>query len=427
MSSDAGSIPAASKSSHTNERNVVKYIVRSLMVLFVLLCQLAPAAASRFQEEPFLKLSVEDFADYGRVTVTSNHPLSSSIEKNGIYLLVRIRADQPFRIRRGSFRSRFIESVGWTQGVDFYVLNIKVPMSDFTHASTNLTRPHRLVIDVLPEGEDPRPKAGQKAAEDAAPIPKKETGARTTERAAPRTETPAAIPTQSLAQGYRTIIIDPGHGGLEVGAEGQNGTLEKDITLSLSLKLKAIIERNLAYRVVLTRDQDVDIPLERRAAIANNEQAFLFVSIHANGFPGSKARGAETYFLNLNATDEEARRLAYMENNSTELDQIQGDAEDDIKMILWDMAQANFLKQSSEMAELIQSELNTLRDTRNRGVKQAPFKVLTGVACPAVLVEVAFISNPDEERKLLTDDFQAAVAQAIYTGLAKFIRQYARD
>jgi len=79
------------------------------------------------------------------------------------------------------------------------------------------------------------------------------------------------------------------------------------------------------------------------------------------------------------------------------------------------------------MAELIQSELNTLRGTLNRGVKQAPFKVLTGVACPAVLVEVAFISNPDEERKLLTDDFQAAVAQAIYTGLAKFIRQYARD
>ena len=423
MSSDAGSIPAASKSLHTYERNVLKYFIRILTVLFVLLGHLAPAAALGPQEDPFLQLSVEDFADYSRVTVTSNHALSSSIEKNGIYLLVRIRADQPFRIRRGSFRSRFIESVGWTQGVDFYVLNIKVRMSDFKHASSNLTRPHRLVIDVLPEGLEAQPKAGREAA----PVPKKDADAQAAERANPPTDTPATTPTQSLAQGYRTIIIDPGHGGLEVGAKGQNGTLEKDITLSIGLKLKAIIERNLAYRVVLTRDGDVNIPLERRAAIANNEQAFLFVSIHANGFPGSTAHGAETYFLNLNATDEEARRLAFMENNSTELDQIQGDTEDDIKMILWDMAQTSFLKQSSEMAELIQAELNTLRGTRNRGVKQAPFKVLTGVACPAVLVEVAFISNPEEERKLLTDDFQASVAQAIYSGLAKFIRQNARD
>jgi N-acetylmuramoyl-L-alanine amidase len=400
---------------------VVKNSAKVLTVLLVLLCHLAPAAATGPQEDPFLRLSVEDFADYSRVTVTSSHALSSSVEKNGIYLLVRIRADEPFRIRRSSFRSRFIESVGWTQGVDFYVLNIKVGVSDFKFATSNLTRPYRLIIDVLPEGLEAQPKAGP------APAPKKKGESQTTERSAPPTDPPAATPTQSLAQGHRTIIIDPGHGGLEVGAKGQNGTLEKDITLSLSLKLKAIIERNLAYRVVLTRDRDVDIPLERRAAIANNEQAFLFVSIHANGFPGSTARGAETYFLDLNATDEEARRLAYMENNSSELDQIQGDTEDVIKMILWDMAQASYLKQSSEMAELIQSELNTLRGTRNRGVKQAPFKVLTGVACPAVLVEVAFISNPEEESKLLTDDFQAAVAQAIYAGLAKFIRQNARD
>jgi N-acetylmuramoyl-L-alanine amidase len=376
-----------------------------------------PAAAAGPQASPFLQLSVEDLTDACRLTLTSNYPIRSSVEKNGIYLLVRIRADQPFRIRRNSFRSRYIDSIGWTEGADFYVLNIKVRMSDFKHATSSLTDPPRLVIDVLPEGIDPQPEAEDAAKEAPPPVPEKKPGA--------GVSTPS--PVQNRAQGYRTIIIDPGHGGLEVGAMGQNGTLEKDITLSLSRKLRAIIERNLAYRVVLTRDRDVDVPLEMRAAIANNEHAFLFISIHANGFPGSKARGAETYFLNLNATDEEARRLAYMENNSMELDQIQGDADDDIKMILWDMAQSNYLKQSSQLAELIQSELNTLRDTRNRGVKQAPFKVLTGVACPAVLVEVAFISNPDEERKLLTDDFQDAVAEAIYAGMAKYIRQHARD
>lgn len=223
------------------------------------------------------------------------------------------------------------------------------------------------------------------------------------------------------------MVLDPGHGGLEVGAKGPNGTLEKNVTLVLSRKLKALIERNLAYRVVLTRDRDVDVPLERRAAIANNERAFVFISIHANGYPGRTARGAETYFLNLNATDEEARRIAYLENNSTELDQVQGGEDDAIKMILWDMAQANFLRQSSQLADFIQAELNRLRGTRNRGVKQAPFKVLTGVACPAVLVEVAFISNPDEENRLTTERFQNEIVAAIYEGLSNYIRQQAQE
>ena len=103
----------------------------------------------------------------------------------------------------------------------------------------------------------------------------------------------------------------------------------------------------------------------------------------------------------MNATDEEARRLAYMENNSSDIEsKISSEDEDDIMMILWDMAQSAFIKQSSELAENIQRELNSLLGTRNRGIKQAPFKVLTGVACPAILVEIAFISNPEEERKL---------------------------
>jgi N-acetylmuramoyl-L-alanine amidase len=228
-------------------------------------------------------------------------------------------------------------------------------------------------------------------------------------------------PVLLCSQDQRTVVIDPGHGGLEVGAKGRFGTLEKNITLAISLKLKSIIERKLAYRVVLTRDRDVDVSLEQRSAIANNNKAFVFISIHANGYPGRNARGSETYFLNLNATDEEARRIAYMENNSTELSQVSGEDQDDIMMILWDMAQAAYLRQSSQLAELIQSELNSLLGTRNRGVKQAPFKILTGVACPAVLVETAFISNPDEERKLQTDNFQNSVAEAIFRGLSKYL------
>ncbi len=229
----------------------------------------------------------------------------------------------------------------------------------------------------------------------------------------------------SAPQGITTIVIDPGHGGIENGAKGKFGAAEKDITLAISLKLKAIIERNFAFRVVMTRDRDIDKSLEDRAAIANNNKAFLFISIHANSSYRKNARGSETYFLSLNATDEEARRLAYLENNESDLEEsIASEKEDDIKMILWNMAQTAYLKQSSQLAESIQIQLNSLLKTRNRGIKQAPFKVLTGVACPAVLVEVAFISNPVEEEQLGTEVFQNNVALAIYNGLNNFIKQF---
>jgi N-acetylmuramoyl-L-alanine amidase len=235
---------------------------------------------------------------------------------------------------------------------------------------------------------------------------------------------PAASAQAPVAGGrVQTVVIDPGHGGIETGAKGKFGNLEKDITLAIGLKLKALVERNLGLTAVLTRDRDVDVSIENRAAVANNHKAGLFISIHANGAIQRKAAGSETFFLSLNATDEETRRLAYLENNSSELQsRIDPSSDDDLMMILWDMAQTAYIKQSSRLAELVQDELNTLLGTRNRGIKQAPFKVLTGVACPAILVEAAFLSNPDEERRLATDDYQARVAEAIYRGLARYIR-----
>ncbi len=224
-------------------------------------------------------------------------------------------------------------------------------------------------------------------------------------------------------QRIQTVVIDPGHGGMETGAKGKFGNLEKDITLAISLKLKALIERNMGFEVVLTRDKDVYVSSESRSAIANNRKAGLFISIHANGAVQRKAAGSETFFLSLNATDEETRRLAYLENNSSNLQShIDPSSDDDLMMILWDMAQTAYIKQSSQLAEMVQGELDALLGTRNRGVKQAPFKILTGVACPAILVEAAFISNPEEEQKLASEDFQAKVAEAIYRGLARYLR-----
>lgn len=125
----------------------------------------------------------------------------------------------------------------------------------------------------------------------------------------------------------------------------------------------------------------------------------------------------------MHASDEETRRLAYFENNSDKLeDEIFPENAEDIKLILWDLAQTSYLKQSSQLAETIQNELNYLLGTTNRGIKQAPFKVLSNVAMPAVLIEVAFITNPEEEKKLSSVKFQRQVALAIFRGIINYLK-----
>ena len=333
--------------------------------------------------------------------------------------MINIRTDVVFRIQRGAFESRIIKSFGWSKGKDFYILAIRTKVRNFSYDYFSLSDPPKLVIDFTQIDEE---KSGARDS-------LKEEEASREKAPQPSTALPSSkMRTASSAlQGMKTIVIDPGHGGLEPGAKGRFGTLEKNIALEIALKLKAVIERNFPSRVVLTRDKDLNVSLENRAAIANNNKADFFISIHANSSFRKEARGSETYFLSRDATDEEARRLAFMENNPAEFEEgITEESENEIQMILWDMAQSAFLKQSSVLAESIQKELNLLLRTSNRGVKQAPFTVLAGVACPAVLVEVAFISNPREERSLTREGFQVNVAQAIYRGLVNYIELYSQ-
>jgi len=319
--------------------------------------------------------------------------------------MIKIRPNASFRLQKGSLRSRVVEAVGGARGKDYYLLNIRMKRRNFNYDYFTLNNPPQLIIDV--SFIEKQRKRRQPSEEATKPV----------QELAPR-------PSRKM----KTIVIDPGHGGLETGAKGKFGADEKDITLAISLKLKSIIERNLAARVVLTREKDIDVSLDSRAAIANNNRADVFVSIHTNSSYRKEARGSETFFLSRNATDKEARRLAYLENNAADVESgIVNDNKDEIQMILWDMAQAAYLKQSSQLAEFIQKELNVLLGTENRGIKQAPFKVLTGVACPAVLVEVAFISNPEEERRLETEEFQRSVAQAIYRGLVNYLKVSSKE
>ncbi len=222
-----------------------------------------------------------------------------------------------------------------------------------------------------------------------------------------------------------TVVIDAGHGGTEDGARGPSGLLEKEVTLDVARRLRARLQGDSGTEVLLTRDDDRTVGLDERTAIANHARADLFVSIHANSSRRDSAHGSETYFLSYQATDDEARAVAAVENNALRLDDgVQGQT--GLEMVLWDLAQSAYLKESSDLAEMIQDRLNDLLGVRNRGIKQAPFRVLMGATMPAVLVEVAFISSPEEEKRLREPAFKDSLAQAVAESVRRFREKFPR-
>ncbi len=244
-------------------------------------------------------------------------------------------------------------------------------------------------------------------------------------RIAPRLPAPAesAAPAAPAPVGPQvTIVIDPGHGGTETGAIGPGGLLEKDATLEIAKRIVATLPKAIACRTVLTRDSDLLLPLDDRTSIANHEKADLFLSIHANSSRSASAQGSETYYLSLEASDKLAQEVASRENASNGV--AAGPAAEtgnpDLDFVLWDLAQSAHLKESSEIAEAMQVEMNAVTDTPNRGIKQAPFRVLVGATMPAILLEVAFISNPAEEKSLKSPEFQQTVADAVARAVARF-------
>ena len=228
---------------------------------------------------------------------------------------------------------------------------------------------------------------------------------------------PRAVP---AGPAVRTVVIDPGHGGEDVGAKGPGGALEKDVTLAIARKVRSTVVNALGIQAFLTRDKDQDVALDERAAFANNYKSDLFISIHANASRAQGARGSEVYFLSYQASDDESRRVAALEGGEIPATATTPPASSDVALILWDMAQAEHLEESSSLASRIQEELAEVSGNERRGVKQAPFRVLVGAAMPAVLVEVAFLSNAEEEKLLTSDAYQSRIAAAVVRGIARF-------
>lgn len=216
------------------------------------------------------------------------------------------------------------------------------------------------------------------------------------------------------------VLVDPGHGGKDVGAKGFHGVLEKDICMRVSKFIRREVERyskvsGVPIEVKLSREFDEFIPLKERARVANLWGADLFVSIHANSSPVARAKGFEVYFLSPEATDEEASKLARLENQAPPTP-----ISAQVISILSDATTQHHVAESSQFAEFMYSSVSQRVSSNARGVRQAPFTVLHGTNMPAVLVEIGYVTNLEESKNLSREGYLKRIASAISAGIIDF-------
>jgi N-acetylmuramoyl-L-alanine amidase len=237
----------------------------------------------------------------------------------------------------------------------------------------------------------------------------------------PIPEPPVATPDPRAAlaatRSWQTIVIDPGHGGDDVGVRSAKGVEEKQLTLDIARRLRAMVENRLGLRVILTRDDDRAIGLDDRAAVANNGKANLLISLHVNGARAPDQSGAEVFHLQLDRESEEVIRAATAEGTS--LPALDG-AVRRLDLIPWHLAQARHLDESSVLASVLQEELQRQVPMSGHPIRQAPMRLLAAANMPAALIEVAYLTNPEQEARLNTDDFKTTVAQAVFSAIVRF-------
>jgi len=220
---------------------------------------------------------------------------------------------------------------------------------------------------------------------------------------------------RQLGLGARRIVIDPGHGGHDPGSIGRGGLQEKDLVLDVSMRLAKLVRRELGADVIMTRSTDKYLPLEERTAIANSKGADLFLSIHANSSRSRKARGVETYYLNF-ATDPHAEAVAARENAISQATLT------DLQSLVKAITLNSKIDESRDFATSVhEAVVTTMKPTRNRGVRTAPFYVLIGASMPSILAEIAFLSHPAEEKLLRSSDYRQRLAQALLEGVRRYL------
>lgn len=240
---------------------------------------------------------------------------------------------------------------------------------------------------------------------------------------APGPAEPAPPLSVSPRPAVQTIVIDPGHGGDDMGARGADGAEEKQITLEVARRLRTLIETRLGVRVILTRDDDRAVGLDERAAVANNSKADLFLSLHANAAVSPGVTGAEVLYPRLDSEAEDARRLA--DTDAVSLP-VLGGATRTIDVLRWDLAQARHVDASAVFAAMLEEDLRAHVTMGPRPRQDAPLRVLMGANMPAALIEIAYLTNAEQARLAQSEAYQNALSQAMYDAVLRF-RSYLEE
>lgn len=381
----------------------------SFCAVVIVACTAFGFAADSFAADPVEIKGVRQWAGQNStrivIDLSGNAPYSKGRLSNPERLFfdlkgAKLAASAPKSVVVGD---RLVKSVRLGQfSADAVRLVFDLESDAYDHKVMILDDPTRLIVDFAPKGrfeQKPEPKIE--------PLPET--------RAAPKAE-----PRVETADIRRKIVVDAGHGGHDPGAVGKSGLYEKDVVLDIALQVKSVLMKQYPnYDVVLTRDRDVFIPLEERAAIANRVGADLFVSVHANASTNRKARGMETYLLNW-TNDDESLRVAARENaiSIKKMRQVQND----VSTMLASLERESKRDESVRLAGYVQNSMISgispaNPDIQNLGVKQALFYVLVGAKMPSALVEVAFISNAQEEKLLAREAYRHRVATGIAAGI----------
>jgi len=389
--------------------------------------------------------------DYTRVTLELDEALKSShfvasdpprvvVDLEGVdidaalrEIVAKVQADDPYiaTVRVAQNRAHVVR----------LVFDLKVPVSPqvFSLVPNGVYR-HRLVLDLYPTRPiDPLAalieQTRNSPAAIAVPTPPASTGPIDDPLASLIREREAALrmlaePERPHARADRvsrllTIAIDPGHGGEDPGAIGPNGTMEKDVVLNVALRLREKLQAEPGVRVLMTRDSDFFVPLATRVSKARAVSADLFVSVHADAFVLPHAKGSSVFVLSdRSASSLGARWLARRENSADLIGGVNLPAGNrEVAKVLLDLSTTAQIKDSRKLAGSVLGELRSVGDLHSAQIEQAGFAVLRAPDVPSILIETAFISNPDEERKLRDPRYQAQLADAIFVGIKNYFRR----
>jgi len=339
----------------------------------------------------------------GRLTVDATPRANSTVSQEGQHLTIKVEADA-LDIANPPLQSPANQDlVQAVRVVDATTLGVDLGprFAGFKAAAQPVDTTTRLVIDVIAtqtETAAPSPTPAPAPDLPGAPAP---------------TELPPAL--NPPAASIRTITIDPGHGGDDEGVKGAGGAKEKDLALSLARRVKAVIEGRLGIRVLLTRDDDRNVPIDERTAIANNNKADLFISVHLNGSFRRSASGASIFCAEF---DEAARKVAA----STGAERLPtfGGGLRDIDLVRWDLAQTRHIDQSTTFASILEQQFRGRIPLAEPAVDRAPLRVLESSNMPAVLIELGYLTNADQEKLITGETFQNSFVQAVYDSVLRF-------